>query len=211
MRSAAWASGLLASQAFWVTVAVAAYLPRHDWLRGAAHLPDADNFFNITRNFAGIGIMALGMTAVIITGGIDLSVGSVMGVVGGRRRRCVLRGGLSGAGRAPDRASCSARSPARQRRPDRLCPAAALRGHAGHAVDRAFARDRAVGEPVIYQFGPGGDVFKVDRRRPDPLASRNSLWILPVPHAAGARGSSSTGPPGAATSSRSAATRTRRG
>jgi ribose transport system permease protein len=40
-----------------------------------------DNFFNITRNFAFIGIMALGMTPVIITGGIDLSVGSVMGVV----------------------------------------------------------------------------------------------------------------------------------
>ena len=40
-----------------------------------------DNFYNITRNFAFIGIMALGMTPVIITGGIDLSVGSVMGVV----------------------------------------------------------------------------------------------------------------------------------
>ena len=42
----------------------------------------ADNFYNITRNFAFIGIMALGMTAVIITGGIDLSVGSIMGFVG---------------------------------------------------------------------------------------------------------------------------------
>ena len=40
-----------------------------------------DNFYNITRNFAFIGIMALGMTPVIITGGIDLSVGSVMGLV----------------------------------------------------------------------------------------------------------------------------------
>jgi ribose transport system permease protein len=44
--------------------------------------PTSDNFFNITRNFAFIGIMALGMTAVILTGGIDLSVGSVMGLVG---------------------------------------------------------------------------------------------------------------------------------
>ena len=41
-----------------------------------------DNFYNITRNFAFIGIMALGMMAVIITGGIDLSVGSIMGLVG---------------------------------------------------------------------------------------------------------------------------------
>ena len=40
------------------------------------------NFYNITRNFAFIGIMALGMMAVIITGGIDLSVGSIMGLVG---------------------------------------------------------------------------------------------------------------------------------
>ena len=40
-----------------------------------------ENFYNITRNFAFIGIMALGMTAVIATGGIDLSVGSIMGLV----------------------------------------------------------------------------------------------------------------------------------
>jgi ribose transport system permease protein len=40
------------------------------------------NFYNITRNFAFIGMMAIGMTAVIITGGIDLSVGSIMGLVG---------------------------------------------------------------------------------------------------------------------------------
>ena len=57
--------------------------------------PDAfattDNFYNITRNFAFIGIMALGMTAVIITGGIDLSVGSVMGLVGDRRRPACCR------------------------------------------------------------------------------------------------------------------------
>jgi ribose transport system permease protein len=36
------------------------------------------NLFNVTRNFAFIAIIALGMTAVIIVGGIDLSVGSVV-------------------------------------------------------------------------------------------------------------------------------------
>ena len=36
------------------------------------------NLFNVTRNFAFIGIIAIGMTAVIITGGIDLSVGAVV-------------------------------------------------------------------------------------------------------------------------------------
>src|SRR4051812_36344305 len=40
-----------------------------------------ENAANVTRNFAPIGIMAMGMTVVIITGGIDLSVGSVMGLV----------------------------------------------------------------------------------------------------------------------------------
>ncbi len=36
------------------------------------------NIFNVTRNFAFVGIIAIGMTAVIITGGIDLSVGGTM-------------------------------------------------------------------------------------------------------------------------------------
>jgi ribose transport system permease protein len=34
------------------------------------------NLFNVTRNFAFVGIIALGMTAVVGSGGIDLSVGS---------------------------------------------------------------------------------------------------------------------------------------
>ena len=36
------------------------------------------NLFNVTRNFAFVAIIAIGMTAVIITGGIDLSVGAVL-------------------------------------------------------------------------------------------------------------------------------------
>ncbi|MBV9491875.1 MAG: ABC transporter permease [Verrucomicrobia bacterium] len=38
------------------------------------------NLVNITRNFSFVGIVALGMTLVILTGGIDLSVGSVWGM-----------------------------------------------------------------------------------------------------------------------------------
>ena len=45
------------------------------WHQPAA-FASVDNFYNITRNFAFIGIMAIGMTAVIVTGGIGLSVGS---------------------------------------------------------------------------------------------------------------------------------------
>ncbi|UVC10822.1 ABC transporter permease [Rhizobium sp. TH2] len=36
------------------------------------------NLFNVTRNFAFVAIVALGMTVVIISGGIDLSVGSIL-------------------------------------------------------------------------------------------------------------------------------------
>lgn len=67
------------SQPFWVTVAllvlsigIGLYQPTFF---------SVANLANITRNFAPFGIMALGMTCVIITGGIDLSVGSVMGLV----------------------------------------------------------------------------------------------------------------------------------
>jgi ribose transport system permease protein len=40
------------------------------------------NLFNVTRNFAFVGIIALGMTAVIATRGIDLSVGSSLVLAG---------------------------------------------------------------------------------------------------------------------------------
>lgn len=40
------------------------------------------NWFNILRNNAGVGIVALGMCLVIISGGIDLSVGSTLVAVG---------------------------------------------------------------------------------------------------------------------------------
>ncbi len=40
------------------------------------------NWINILRNNAGIGIIALGMTFVIITGGIDLAVGSTLVAIG---------------------------------------------------------------------------------------------------------------------------------
>src|SRR4051812_15359151 len=72
---------LLASQPFWVTVALFLMCAVMTWDQPSA-FASADNFYNITRNFAFIGIMAVGMTAVILTGGIDLSVGSLMGLVG---------------------------------------------------------------------------------------------------------------------------------
>jgi ribose transport system permease protein len=40
----------------------------------------SDNIFNVLRGMSTIGLMAIGQTMVIITGGIDLSVGSLMAV-----------------------------------------------------------------------------------------------------------------------------------
>lgn len=40
------------------------------------------NIFNVMRGMSTIGIMCIGVTMVIITGGIDLSVGSLLAVTG---------------------------------------------------------------------------------------------------------------------------------
>jgi ribose transport system permease protein len=49
---------------------------------GTDSFASPENLFQLTRNLAFIGLMALGQTAVILTSGIDLSVGSVMGLAG---------------------------------------------------------------------------------------------------------------------------------
>jgi len=67
---------LLTSQAFWVTIALILACLYLSWATNAFATPQ--NFYNITRNFTFTAIIALGMTMVIITGGIDLSVGSVL-------------------------------------------------------------------------------------------------------------------------------------
>ena len=72
---------MTASQAFWVTVAVLLISIGMSILQPEI-FPTEQNFFNISRNFSFIAIMALGQTAVILTGGIDLGVGSVMGLAG---------------------------------------------------------------------------------------------------------------------------------
>src|SRR5271165_1427011 len=71
---------VLAAQSFWVTIALLIICAVMSFLQPAS-FATPENFYNITRNFSFIGIMALGMTAVIATGGIDLSVGSIMGLV----------------------------------------------------------------------------------------------------------------------------------
>ena len=70
---------VMSSQPFWVTIALIVLVVV--MTINEPSFGTTENAANVARNFAPIGIMAMGMTVVIITGGIDLSVGSVMGLV----------------------------------------------------------------------------------------------------------------------------------
>lgn len=69
-------SALLGSQTFWVFVAVIVASILLSLMTNS--FATEKNLYNITRNMTFTAIIALGMTMVIITGGIDLSVGSVL-------------------------------------------------------------------------------------------------------------------------------------
>ncbi|AZO62191.1 MAG: ABC transporter permease [Mesorhizobium sp.] len=69
-------SRLFANQTFWVVIAVILACLFLSFATDA--FATQKNLFNITRNITFVAIVALGMTFVIITGGIDLSVGSVL-------------------------------------------------------------------------------------------------------------------------------------
>ncbi|MFD2058495.1 ABC transporter permease [Mesorhizobium calcicola] len=69
-------SKLFASQTFWVVIAVILACLFLSFATDA--FATQKNLYNITRNITFVAIIALGMTFVIITGGIDLSVGSVL-------------------------------------------------------------------------------------------------------------------------------------
>jgi ribose transport system permease protein len=73
-------SALMSSQVFWVVVATVVACVLLSF--ATSSFATSQNLFNVTRNFAFVAIVALGMMAVIITGGIDLSVGSTIGVSG---------------------------------------------------------------------------------------------------------------------------------
>jgi ribose transport system permease protein len=137
---------VVSSQAFWVTVALLAIILLMSYLQPQA-FASQENFYNITRNFAFIGIMSVGMVCVIITGGIDLSVGSVMGLVG------VVSGVILQAGFAWY-----------------LAVGGGLLAYAGLSPFvvtlgmLSLARSLAIvisENKMIYQFGPDGPAFKI--------------------------------------------------
>ncbi len=69
-------SFIVSRQTFWVFLAIVLAVVFLSLATTTFATPN--NLFNITRNFTFTAIIALGMTIVIITGGIDLSVGSVL-------------------------------------------------------------------------------------------------------------------------------------
>ncbi len=166
---------LFSMQAFWITIALAAIIGIMCFLQPEAFASRA-NFYNITRNFAFIGIMAVGMVAVIVTGGIDLSVGSVMGLVG------VVCGLLLQAGYPWWAAMVLG----------------LLTGAATGAVNGAliayvglspfvvtlgmlsFARSLAIvlsENKILYEFGPSGPIFKAIGGG-SFLGMANPVWVL---------------------------------
>jgi ribose transport system permease protein len=71
---------MLTRQTFWVFLAAVVAFVYVSFASPSFFTPG--NLFNVLRNFSFVGIISLGMTAVIITGGIDLSVGSVLCLAG---------------------------------------------------------------------------------------------------------------------------------
>ena len=138
---------LIAAQSFWVTVAlVIICLVLIFLVPQASAFATPDNIFNITRNFAFIGIMAIGMVAVIVTGGIDLSVGSLMGLVG-VCSGLLLQGGFPwwvGIGGGLLAGIAGGR---RERCAHCLCRAVAVRGDPRHAFVRPIPGGGALAEP----------------------------------------------------------------
>lgn len=75
-KQQSWISTVLGSQTFWVVIAI--LLACVFLSLTTSSFATSANLYNITRNVTFVAIIALGMTLVIITGGIDLSVGSVL-------------------------------------------------------------------------------------------------------------------------------------
>ncbi len=69
-------SRLMGMQVFWVLVAAVLASVALTLMTDA--FASERNLFNVARNFAFVAIIAIGMTAVIASGGIDLSVGSTV-------------------------------------------------------------------------------------------------------------------------------------
>jgi ribose transport system permease protein len=73
----AWLTGIKEINILLALIVLCTYLSF-----AAEHFFDANNLLGVTRAFTIVAIMAIGQTMVIITGGIDLSVGSILALSG---------------------------------------------------------------------------------------------------------------------------------
>ncbi|GHA22499.1 sugar ABC transporter permease [Devosia pacifica] len=96
-RTRFWQRGFLATQSAYVLAALIVLIFIMSLL--SENFLTAGNISNITRNFSFIAVATLGMTLVIITGGIDLSVGSTMAL--SATITALVMGGLVAAGFTP--------------------------------------------------------------------------------------------------------------
>jgi ribose transport system permease protein len=87
-----WLEWLVSRQTFWVSMAALVAFVAMSLASDV--FATQQNLFNVTRNFAFVAIMGIGMTAVIITGGIDLSVGAVL-VLSGMVIGMTMNAGMS--------------------------------------------------------------------------------------------------------------------
>ena len=179
----------------------------------------AGNAFEITRLGVEIGLLALALTPIIVTGGIDLSVGSMMGLA------AVVLGWLwrdvGVADAAGDRAHAAARRRRRraQRGAHHAAQVPAAHRHARHAV--ALPRDRRGGDgrdPALLRISgvvPAPRAGLRRRRRADAavhlrrgghrggvVAAPHELRARAVRHRPFRRGRALRGDPGAAAARR---------
>ena len=144
--------------------------------------------------------MALGMTAVIITGGIDLSVGSIMGLVG------VVSGLILQAGNPWYVAVVAGLLAGHRRAARSTASLIAYVGLSSFVVTLgmlSIARSLAVvlsQNQMIYEFGPDGAGLQGDRRRRVARHRRTSVWVLRRSSPIVLRADPSSSRPGAAIS-----------
>jgi len=79
-RSANSLKWILRTREFWITIAVLAIGLGVSQI--TPHFATYSNLSNVSQNFCFIAILALGMIPVLISGGIDISVGSLLGLCG---------------------------------------------------------------------------------------------------------------------------------
>lgn len=90
MRKNSWIKGLLGQRETGVFGALCLMVILMSFL--SPYFLRVDNIFNVLRGMSTIGVMSIGMTMIIITGGIDLSVGSLLGVTAMFTARLMYKG-----------------------------------------------------------------------------------------------------------------------